>query len=134
MNSKVSKADFTVLFRLLANQPSKFSHLLPAFEIVTPELEHAWSSWLERLAALVAVEGRDSEVRKAEMLSASPKYVPRNWMLFEAYEAADRGDYTPVRGMLSMLSKPYEEQPEFEDAYFRLAPSWARTGGLAFMS
>eukprot|EP00971_Amphidinium_carterae_P173875 3446350-Amphidinium_carterae.1 len=69
------------------------------------------------------------------MRRASPKYVPRNWMLMEAYDAAARGDFTPVQGLLGMLTRPYDEQPEFEEAYFRPTPSWARgVGGLAFMS
>ena len=36
--------------------------------------------------------------------------MARNWMLFQAYEAAERGDFEPVRGMLDMLCRPYEEQ------------------------
>ena len=59
---------------------------------------------------------------------------PGNWMLFESYDAASRGDYNVTRGMLELFSKPYDEQPIFEEAYFRTAPHWAKSGGIYFMS
>ena len=58
-----------------------------------------------------------------------------NWMLFEAYDAAQRGEYHVTRGMLKLFEAPYEEQTVFEEAYFRTTPNWAKSkGGIAFMS
>ena len=56
-------------------------------------------------------------------------------MLFEAYDAAQRGEYHVTRGMLKLFEAPYEEQTVFEEAYFRTTPNWAKSkGGIAFMS
>ena len=41
---------------------------------------------------------------------ANPKYILRNWMAAEAYEAAERGDFGPVREVHKLLCNPYEEQ------------------------
>ncbi|CAE8610457.1 unnamed protein product [Polarella glacialis] len=135
---QATQADFTVLFRLLSGVVVlPLAELARAFpdEKLDSDAEDAWQSWLERFAARVSAEAREPELRVAEMKAANPKYIPRNWILFEAYDAAERGDYAPIHGLLAMLSRPYDEQPEMEDAYFRQSPSWARsTGGLAFMS
>ena len=32
------------------------------------------------------------------MRAASPKYIPREWMLASAYTAAERGDHTVLNG------------------------------------
>lgn len=67
--------------------------------------------------------------------TGSYQLLPGNWMLFESYDAASRGDYQVTRGMLELFGAPYEEQPIFEEAYFRRAPEWARSkGGIHFMS
>lgn len=135
-----SGADFTVFFRSLINVlpgGPGFDTISAAFAGPDAQADKAsdrWKEWLQHFQARISKEARDPEERAREMRLASPKYVPRNWILFEAYDAAERGDYAPVLGILKMLTHPYEEQLEFESAYFRAAPDWARGGGLAFMS
>ena len=51
------------------------------------------------------------------MKRASPKYVPREWMLVEAYSAAAAGDHTVVHRLQELFRAPYDEQPEFEARY-----------------
>jgi uncharacterized protein YdiU (UPF0061 family) len=69
------------------------------------------------------------------MKAASPKYVPREWMLVEAYSAAARRDHTAVQRLQQLLAAPYDEQPHFEAQYFRRRPPEAASqGGVAFMS
>ena len=69
------------------------------------------------------------------MKRISPKYVPREWMLEEAYSAAEKGDYTVLEKLSRLFSKPFEEQPEYEEAYYRRAPETAEAqGGIGFMS
>ena len=56
-------------------------------------------------------------------------------MLFESYDAASHGNYHVTRGMLELFTAPYDEQPVFEEAYFRRTPDWAKSkGGIYFMS
>ena len=69
------------------------------------------------------------------MRLASPKYIPREWMLARAYEAAERGDYAPLRELHALLISPYDEQPAKASTFYARAPDWAeQQGGVAFMS
>lgn len=71
----------------------------------------------------------------ASMRLASPKYVPREWMLVEAYKAASVGDYAPLRRLQEVFAHPYDEQPEHEAAFYRRTPSAAvDRGGTSFMT
>jgi len=69
-----------------------------------------WTAWAERYTARLAKEARPAAERRAEMELANPKYILRNWMAAEAYEAAERGDFGPVREVHKLLCNPYEEQ------------------------
>ena len=69
------------------------------------------------------------------MLTENPKFVPREWMLAEAYNAAAAGNHTPVELLLELFRRPYDEQTEDEARYYRPAPLEARSqGGIGFMS
>ena len=69
------------------------------------------------------------------MQKVNPKYVPREWMLVEAYMRANRGDYAMVHELHELFTRPYEEQPDFEAKYYAPAPAEvAGNGGVAFMS
>ena len=41
---------------------------------------------------------------------SNPRYILRNWMAVEAYEAAERGDYGPVAAVHKLLCNPYDDQ------------------------
>ena len=71
-----------------------------------------------------------------KMDAANPKYVLREWMLVEAYEAAKlSGDFAPSEALQRLTARPYEEGTEEETArYYRPAPSAFRKAGTAFMS
>lgn len=60
----------------------------------------AWKEWTGRYWARVAKEERASgaglEARRREMARVNPKYILRNWMAVEAYEAAARGDSSVI--------------------------------------
>jgi len=65
----------------------------------------------------------------------SPKYVPREWMLAEAYKGAEQGNHTAVQALQALFARPFDEQPEFEEMYYRRQPAGAaQQGGIGFMS
>ena len=69
------------------------------------------------------------------MRRENPKYVPREWMLAGAYEAAERGDYAPLFELHELLKRPYDEQPERAGRFYRRAPRGSdQQGGVGFMS
>lgn len=77
-----------------------------------------WLQWLKRWVAMVEQEARGKDVVLAGMRAVSPKYVPREWMLKEAYEAAEQGDFSPARDLFQVLKHPYAEQPTYEKRYY----------------
>ena len=54
------------------------------------------------------------------MKQVNPKYIPREWMLVQAYRSAtDAGDFTLVRRLHDLLADPYSEQsPELAALYY----------------
>jgi uncharacterized protein YdiU (UPF0061 family) len=69
-------------------------------------------------------EQNDAE-RKASMNTANPKYVLRNYMAQVAIDAADKGDYSILDELYTLLQSPYEEQPDAQK-WFAKRPDWAR--------
>ena len=70
----------------------------------------------------------------AEMRRVSPKYVPREWMLVEAYKAAERKDFSVVLKLQQVFKSPYDEQPQYESAYYRLMPKEMERNGVTCMT
>ena len=106
----------------------------------TSALRRDWIAFLKEWRALaVGDEGWSTaraETIKARMDAQNPKYVLREWMLVEAYEAAKlTGDFGPAEALQRLTSRPYEEGTEEEVArYYRPAPASFRDAGTAFMS
>jgi uncharacterized protein YdiU (UPF0061 family) len=70
-----------------------------------------------------------------EMRKVSPKYVPREWMLIEAYTAAEKWDLEPLKRLQKVFEHPYDEQPEYEAQYYRkMSPSQLYKGGVTCMT
>lgn len=142
-----TRADYTILWRQLAEMPllrhterstdkEMFAPLRRAFDgTICATDEAKIVAWTRRWLALVQQQGGDAADVSASMKLKSPKYVPREWMLVEAYTAAQDGDYELLHGLHKLFENPYAEQPEFEDRYYRKVPDMmANRGGVAFMS
>lgn len=95
-----------------------------------------WAAWARRYGARVAADALDAGERREMMRLANPKYILRNSMAAEAYEAAARGDYSIVNELHTLLSKPYDDQgAEADERWAQLTPIWARDRpGLAYLS
>jgi len=69
------------------------------------------------------------------MRSENPKYILREYMLVDAYKMAQGGDYSRVEELYSLIRHPFEEQPEFEEKYYRRCPNEAlETPGTSVMT
>jgi uncharacterized protein YdiU (UPF0061 family) len=128
------ETDMTIFFRRLADVPiaaepaARLDPLREAFydeTVLSGEHGHALAQWLTRYAARVQSEGEASEVRRARMQAANPKYVLRNWIAQLAIDAAAEGDTSQIERLLDVLQRPYDEQPEHADLFAR-RPEWAR--------
>jgi uncharacterized protein YdiU (UPF0061 family) len=131
-----AETDMTLLFRALAAVPISaeaagedlLAPLRPAF--YAPEgprdaVAAEWLGWLRRFTARVRADARPHELRLVTMNRANPCYVPRNWLAQQAIDAAEQGDTRELELLISVLQRPYDEQPGRERFGVR-RPDWAR--------
>jgi uncharacterized protein YdiU (UPF0061 family) len=101
------QVDYTLFFRTLSHYDGNREPLLSLGMYHKPM--HEWlDKYDERIRELDIAE------RKAQMLSANPKYVLKNYMLQEAIDAAQKGDFTVVGDLFKIAQKPFDEHNEFE--------------------
>lgn len=150
--------DWTIFWRQLAQVPETVTSdsdsdlvdlLAHAFyrPMLGAQKRERWGNWLrswlaaldaayaDRGKAFAAESGYDAGMVADAIRRANPKFVPREWMLAEAYEAAEGGDYTKLRELYAVLRNPYDEQPQYSDRFYRRAPDGAdQQGGIGWMS
>jgi uncharacterized protein YdiU (UPF0061 family) len=104
------QADFTLTFRDLCR-------LAEAGETRFPGAlgeDREFQAWLAEWQSRCAAEPRSRAERAAAMRAVNPRYIARNHRIEELIEAAvERGDFAPFNALLTVLAKPFEEQPEF---------------------
>ena len=119
--------DYTIFWRELSSLPKQVADLRPSFYASRgaygqdPALMEArWAAWLHKWHTALMREGRDPLEVSVAMKQVNPKYIPREWMLVEAYRSAtDAGDFTLVRRLHALLANPYGEQsPELAALYY----------------
>jgi len=107
-------ADFTLTFRRLcdaavdekadANVRALFAN--PA----------AYDNWASRWRSRLAAERLDPDARAQAMRAVNPAFIPRNHRVEQALDAAiEYGDFSPFAELLTVLSRPYEDQAVFAD-------------------
>jgi len=112
-----NKIDYTLAFRSLARAVLGREEEIRAL-FADPSAYDVWSEhWRARLS-------RDTgapRLRAEKMRLANPAFIPRNHRVEEALSAAvEQGDYGPFDTLVKILSRPFEDQPEF--AAFAEAP------------
>jgi uncharacterized protein YdiU (UPF0061 family) len=131
--------DYTIFFRELSSLPDKFEILSKSFytDIANdPELQKRWLQWFEKWQSLISNSIKNREEISNEMKLINPKYTLREWFLVPAYERANEGDYTLIKELQEVMSKPYEEQSkEIEEKYYRLKPThYFNLAGVSHLS
>jgi uncharacterized protein YdiU (UPF0061 family) len=99
-------ADFTLTFRRLSAGEGEDVRTLFADPT-------AFDAWADAWRAQLAQEGGDSDERRASMRAANPAFIPRNHRVEEVIRAGEEGDFAPFETLMTVLARPYEDQPEF---------------------
>jgi uncharacterized protein YdiU (UPF0061 family) len=104
------KVDYTLAFRYLADAALGQEEPLRAL-FDDPSAYDLWSGhWRARLAR----ESVTPMERAQAMRRANPAFIPRNHRVEEALSAAvERADYAAFETLLNILSRPFDDQPEF---------------------
>lgn len=126
------KVDFTLFFRYLS-EVSKDS-LEHMFDVQFSQTRLAslfvgkrvndMNRWLALYAKRLGQEKRGDAERLQAMKKVNPIYVLRNYLLQEAIEKAQSGDFSEVERLHRCMQNPFEEQTVFAD-YAKLPPHWA---------
>lgn len=119
-----SRADFTRSWRHLSAVSSAEGS---SADLVRDEIADiaAFDAWLPDYQARLRAEGSVDGERAARMNAVNPKYVLRNHLAQRAIERAEAGDAREVEHLFTLLSRPFDEQPEHE-AYAAEPPPEAR--------
>jgi uncharacterized protein YdiU (UPF0061 family) len=102
-----NQADFTLTFRGLCDSANVATRALFADP-------NAFDEWAQRWHQRLAEDGKDANERKARMRAVNPAFIARNHLVEEVIAAAvDHGDFAPFETLLTVLSRPYDDQPAF---------------------
>ena len=110
--------DFTLTFRALSDEaaPDSKSHKVTSSLYPFPPKLTPWlTKWRERIKS----EETSSKTRQEHMYKANPAVIPRNHLVENAIELADKeGNITFFNRMVKACETPYEYSPKLEE--------WAR--------
>ena len=103
-------ADFTLTFRRLADAAEGRDEPVRSL-FIDPTTFDTWAGrWRERLSE----EPEDAHTRRTAMQEVNPAFIPRNHQVEAAIvSAVQRHDFDPFEDILSVLERPYEDQPSF---------------------
>jgi len=106
------RSDFTRSFRLLAQVSAADGGAASALRDQLLAVE-AFDAWLPDYRARLRAEGSEDDAERAARMNAvNPKFVLRNYLAQRAIEDAERGSSAEIERLLSVLRRPYDEQPE----------------------
>jgi uncharacterized protein YdiU (UPF0061 family) len=107
-----NEADLTLTFRRLSDAAGGDADAKIGELFREPAAFTEWAvKWRQRLAT----ENVSPAERAAAMKSVNPAYIPRNHRIQQAIDAAQCGDFTRFEELMTVLSKPYDDQPEYAE-------------------
>jgi len=96
-----------------------------AKDAYAPEHLSRLAGWLRHYTARVRQDGVPALERVERMNRANPKYVLRNYLAQQAIDALAGGDASVMERLMTVLQRPYDEQPGHDELAAR-RPEWAR--------
>src|ERR1700761_6783202 len=109
-----NQADFTLTFRRLADAAQDSKNDGAVAQLFADPA--AFDEWAVRWRQRIADEPQSADERRNAMRAVNPAFIPRNHRIEAIIEAAVvSDDYAPFEELLTVLAKPFEDQPEFAD-------------------
>jgi uncharacterized protein YdiU (UPF0061 family) len=105
----VSKVDFTLFFRRLGDAAVGQEEPLRSLFVDCSAIGEWLQGWRTRLEQ----EAQAAELRRSEMNTVNPAFIPRNHQVEAMIKAAEDRDFGPFETMVEVLSRPYDDQPAF---------------------
>jgi uncharacterized protein YdiU (UPF0061 family) len=137
--------DYTIFFRELSMVPYDIGPLKKSFYKHHEVMDVRWSEWLTKWKSLIdsssttdtnATPSLSHEELSRQMKLVNPKYSLREWFVVPAYQQATTGNYSLIRELQEVMTRPYAEQSkDVEEKYYRLKPTeFFEVGGLSYYS
>ncbi len=101
--------DYTLFFRMLSHYDGDREALLRLGLYHKP-----MNDWLDSYDKRLEHNSLSSTDRSEMMLRTNPKFVLKNYMLQEAIDVAQKGDYTLLNALFDIAQDPYAQHPEYE--------------------
>ena len=120
---QANHVDFTLFFRNLSKVKAADTSGDEAVRDLFID-RAAFDGWAASYRQRLQTESASDAERAVAMNKVNPKYVLRNYLAQVAIEKAQNKDFTEVTRLLTVLQRPYDEQPEYE-TYAALPPDWA---------
>jgi uncharacterized protein YdiU (UPF0061 family) len=118
-----SGVDYTLFFRRLGDEPAADAVRKLRDDFIDIK---GFDGWAQAYQERIARDGDDTaQARQTRMHAVNPLYILRNYLAQNAIEAAEKGDYSEVRRLHSVLCNPFTEQPGMSD-YARRPPDWGK--------
>ncbi|GBQ09487.1 protein adenylyltransferase SelO [Swaminathania salitolerans] len=95
--------DYTLTFRRLSN----------GLSLTEGETDDGEENWIARWKARQARESRSRDDQLASMRETNPAIIPRNHRIAQAIAAAEQGDYSPFRTLLTHIATPFRDDPDY---------------------
>jgi uncharacterized protein YdiU (UPF0061 family) len=120
-----NRTDYTILFRALAGFDSRPDAKNTALRDLFLNRE-GFDAWARGYGERLRTVGSNDAARAEAMKRVNPKYVLRNYLAETAIRMArEARDFSEIERLHSLLARPFDEQPEFED-YAKEPPDWAK--------
>jgi protein adenylyltransferase len=108
------RADFTLTFRRLAEAALNAEGDQNMRQLFADPA--AYDEWAVRWRQRIETEDHTPAQRSAAMRAVNPAFIPRNHRIEAMIQAAvNHNDFAPFEALLTVLSKPYEDQPAWAD-------------------
>ncbi len=107
-----NNADFTLTFRALSEAADGGAQADASVGRLFDD-PAAFTEWVLKWRQRLASEKAAPAERSAAMKAVNPAFIPRNHRIQAVITAAQAGDFTLFDTLMTVLSKPYEDQPGF---------------------
>ena len=108
-----NKSDYTLTFLYLSDIIKGKGDNLFKQQFLKP---NQISNWLKEWKELIKDENLAKKAIALSMEGSNPVFIPRNHLVERAIEAAvESNDFSEMKTLLTILSKPYEEQSKYDE-------------------
>jgi uncharacterized protein YdiU (UPF0061 family) len=73
------------------------------------ELSQSWSLWFSNYKNRLQNQGVEDQNRLSKMKRINPRFILRNYMLEQAIQQAEQGDFSLLNEFSELIKTPYED-------------------------